>query len=107
MDASIGHQLGRFAAKFAAGLTGSRAKGWAQTNSMMANAGSELPGLYATERMESFWATAALAQPDTAKQGDLALNADHSPDACHYLLMATQDNICQSVTGCSNKIRVC
>ena len=106
MDGSIGHQLGRFGAKFAAGPKGSRATGWALMNSMMANAGSELPGLYATERMESFWATAPLAQHDTAKQDDLVLNADHMLDATRYLLMATQDNRYQSVSGYSTKIRV-
>jgi len=45
------------------------------------NAGSELPGLYATERIQAFWATAPLAQHDTAKQDDLVLNADHVLDA--------------------------
>ena len=41
MDGSIGHQ-------------GIRATGWALMNSMMANVGSNLPGLHATEGMESF-----------------------------------------------------
>ncbi|WP_186500349.1 phage terminase large subunit [Synechococcus sp. A15-60] len=91
MDGSIGHQLGRFGCKFAAGPKGSRATGWALMASLMANAGSELPGLYATERCEAFWATAPLAQHDTAKQDDLVLNADHCLDACRYLLMATAD----------------
>ena len=50
-----------------------------------------LPGLYATERCEAFWATAPLAQHDTSKQDDLVLNADHCLDACRYLLMATAD----------------
>ena len=74
--------------------------------SMVANAGSELPGLYATERMESFWATAPLAQYDTAKQDDLVLNADHMLDATRYSLMATQDNRYQSASGYSTKNRV-
>ena len=60
-------------------------------SSMMANAGTELAGLYATERMESFWATAPLAQHDISKQDDLQLNADHTLDSVRYLLMATAD----------------
>ena len=102
MDGSIGHQLGRFGAKFAAGPKGSRATGWALMASMMANAGSELPGLYATERCEAFWATAPLAQHDTAKQDDLVLNADHCLDACRYLLMATADQRYSGSAGQTN-----
>lgn len=91
MDGSIGHQLGRYGCKFAAGPKGSRATGWALMSSMMANAGTELAGLYATECMESFWATAPLAQHDISKQDDLQLNADHTLDSVRYLLMATAD----------------
>ena len=106
MDGSIGHQLGRYGCKFAAGPKGSRATGWALMSSMMSNAGTELPGLYATERCEAFWATAPLAQHDPSKPDDLTLGADHCLDATRYLLMATADNRYQSVSGYSTKIRV-
>jgi hypothetical protein len=106
MDGSIGHQLGRYGAKFAAGPKGSRATGWALMSSMMANAGTELPGLYATERMESFWATAPLAQHDPSKPDDLVLGPDHLLDSLRYLLMATVDGRYQSISGYSSKIRV-
>ena len=75
-------------------------------SSLMSNAGHpDVPGLYAIERMESFWATAPLAQHDTSKQDDLVLNADHMLDATRYLLMVTQDNRYPSVSGYSEKIR--
>jgi hypothetical protein len=106
MDGSIGNQLATYGAKFAAGPKGSRATGWALMSSLMANAGTELPGLYATERMESFWATAPLAQHDPSKPDDLNLGADHMLDALRYMLMATADSRYQSVSGYSSKVRV-
>ena len=105
MDGSIGNQLSKYGAKFAAGPKGSRATGWALMASMMNNAGTEMPGLYATERMQSFWATAPLAQHDTSKQDDLLLGADHMLDATRYLLMATQDPRYATMSGYS-KFRV-
>ena len=60
------------------------------------------PGLYATERCEAFWATAPLAQHDSAKQDDLTLNADHCLDACRYLLMATADQRYSGSAGQTN-----
>ena len=105
MDGSIGHQLGRYGAKFAAGPKGSRATGWALMSTMMANAGTELAGLYATERCEAFWATAPLAQHDPNKPDDLTLVADHCIDATRYLLMATHDNRYQGTSG-SSSVRI-
>ena len=106
-DGSIGHQLAGFGARFAAGPKGSRATGWALMSTLMANAGSpDVPGLFATERMESFWATAPLAQHDTSKQDDLVLNADHTLDAVRYLLMATMDSRYRGRNGAQTNVRV-
>ena len=106
MDGSIGNQLSKFGCRMAAGPKGSRATGWALMSTLMANAGSpDVPGLFATERMQSFWATAPLAQHDPNKQDDLSLSADHMLDACRYMLMATADPRFNTVSGRS-KFRV-
>ena len=99
---------GRFSSeRFAAGPKGSRATGWALKSTLMASAGSpDVPGLFAAERMESFWATAPLAQHDISKQDDLVLNADHMLDACRYLLMATMDSRYRGRNGSPTNVRV-
>ena len=56
--------------------------------------------------MESFWATAPLAQDDTSKQDALVLNADHMLDACRYLLMATMDSRYRGRNGSPTNVRV-
>jgi len=99
-DGSIGSQLARYGCRFAAGPKGSRATGWALMSNLMACAGApDSPGLYATERCQSFWATAPLAQHDPAKPDDLTLAADHTLDSVRYLLMATADPKYTGTTG--------
>jgi hypothetical protein len=107
MDGSIGNQLAKFGCRFAAGPKGSRATGWALMATLMSNAGApDVPGLFATERMESFWATAPLAQHDTSKQDDLVLNADHCLDAIRYMLMATMDSRYRGRNGGPTNVRI-
>lgn len=90
---SIGTQLKRHGAGFVAGPKGKRAPGWQLMARMMEAAGDPTaPGLYATPKVESFWATVPGLQYAQHDPEDLdTTQPDHVADSCRYLLMATHD----------------
>ena len=92
-DGSIGTQLKRHGAGFVAAPKGKRAPGWQAVARLMEAAGDPFhPGLYATPKVESFWATVpglTYAQHDPE---DLDTNQpDHVADSLRYMVMATND----------------
>jgi hypothetical protein len=92
-DGSIGAQLKRHGAGFIAAPKGKRAPGWQAIARLMEAAGDPFhPGLYATPKVESFWATVpglTYAQHDPE---DLdTTQPDHCVDSLRYLVMATND----------------
>jgi hypothetical protein len=92
-DGSIGAQLKRHGAGFVAAPKGKRAPGWQAIARLMEAAGDPFhPGLYATPKVESFWATVpglTYAQHDPE---DLdTTQPDHVADSLRYLVMASND----------------
>ena len=90
---SIGAQLKRHGAGFVAGPKGKRAPGWQLMARLMEAAGDPTEaGLYATPKVESFWATVPGLQYAQHDPEDLdTTGPDHTADACKYLLVAAQD----------------
>lgn len=91
-DGSIGRQLERFGAEFSAGPKGLRSNGWTAMVTLMEAAGSPVsPGLYATERCLSFWATIPMLTYDPKNPLDIESSGpDHTADADRYAIMAMQ-----------------
>jgi hypothetical protein len=90
---SIGAQLKRHGAEFRAGPKGKRAPGWQLMARMLEAAGDwTTAGLYATPKVESFWATVPGLQYAPHNPEDLdSTGPDHVADAVRYLLQATHD----------------
>ena len=67
----------------------SRAVGWQLMKSLLWQAGSEMPGLFISERCESLWATLPYCIADDRNPEDMTKDApDHSADAVRYVLTA-------------------
>ena len=67
----------------------SHAVGWQLIKSLLGQAGSEMPGLFISERCESLWATLPYCIADDRNPEDMTKDApDHSADGVRYVLTA-------------------
>ena len=92
-DGSIGAQLKAHGAGFVAAPKGRRAPGWQAIARLMEAAGDPFhPGLYATPKVESFWATVPGLTYSQHDPEDLdTTQPDHVADSLRYLVMAQAD----------------
>jgi hypothetical protein len=92
-DGSIGAQLKTHGAGFVAAPKGRRAPGWQAIARLMEAAGDPFhPGLYATPKVESFWATVPGLTYSQHDPEDLdTTQPDHVADSLRYLVMAQAD----------------
>ena len=92
-DGSIGAQLKAHGAGFVAAPKGRRAPGWQAIARLMEAAGDPFyPGLYATPKVESFWATVPGLTYSKHDPEDLdTTQPDHVGDSLRYMVMATND----------------
>jgi hypothetical protein len=100
-DGSLGNQLKAAGCGFVAAPKGRRPPGWQLTARMMEAAGDHtVPGLYATPRCESFWATMPVLTYAERDPEDLdSSGPDHTADSLRYMLMAMQEHRYAAKTG--------
>jgi hypothetical protein len=100
-EGSIGRQLGDHGAAFVAGPKGLRSTGWQLVARYLEAAGDpSAPALYATQKVESLFATLPTLVYDEKNPEDLdSSGPDHTADAIRYALMAMHDPRFRSVSA--------
>jgi len=100
-DGSLGNQLKQAGCGFVAAPKGRRPPGWQLIAKRLEAAGDpSVPGLYATPKVESFWATMPTLTYAERDPEDLDSDGpDHTADSLRYLLMAMEDRKYTSTIG--------